>query len=211
MGRPREFDMDVALDAALSVFWAKGYEGASLEDLTRAANITRPSLYAAFGDKHALFVRALDRYDSVYMRFAREALDEPTSLRVVECILRGALELQTKYPEHRGCLGVNGALACSDDGEAVRRELVKRRAISERALARRLERARDEGDLPEGADPVTLAAFVSTISQGMAVQAKAGAPVKRLEALVEHTLGTWPKPEPDGRRRSASRRRRGDA
>jgi len=211
MGRPREFDMDVVLDAVLSVFWAKGYEGASLDDLTRAANITRPSLYAAFGDKRALFVKALDRYDSMYMRFSKEALDEPTSLRVVERILRGSLELQTKYPEHRGCLGVNGALACSDDGEAVRRELVKRRAASERALARRLERAREEGDLPTDVDPATLATFVSTVSQGMAVQAKAGAPVKKLEALVEHTLSMWPKSERDVTQRSPARRKRGGA
>lgn len=193
MGRPREFDVDVALDAVLSVFWAKGYEGASLDDLTRAANITRPSLYAAFGDKRSLFVKALDRYDSVYMRFWEEALDEPTSLRVVERILRGSLELQTKYPAHRGCLGVNGALACSDDGESVRRELVKRRAGAERLLADRLQHAQDEGDLPAGAAPETLAAFVSTVSQGMAVQAKAGASIKKLEALVEHTLKTWPR------------------
>lgn len=192
MGRPREFDLDEALDAALAVFWAKGYEGASLEDLTRAAKITRPSLYAAFGDKHALFIRALDRYDSVHMRFMREALDEPTSRGVVERILRGSLEVQTSSPAHRGCLGVNGALACSDDGEAVRRELVKRRAASERALAQRLARAREEGDLPRSNDPAALAAFVMAVSQGMAVQAKAGAPVKKLEAIIEHTLNTWP-------------------
>jgi AcrR family transcriptional regulator len=192
MGRHREFDVDQALDAALSVFWRKGYEGASYEDLSTATKVSRPGLYSAFGNKQALFVRALDRYDARYMGFMQEALDEPTSRQVVERILRGSAEVQTLNPESPGCLGMNGALACSDEAESIRTELVRRRQGTQEALRQRLERARAEGDLPATADPATLAAFVMAISQGMAVQAKAGATRASLLALVDHVLSTWP-------------------
>lgn len=192
MGRHREFDVDKALAAALSVFWQKGYEGASFEDLTRATGVARPGLYAAFGNKESLFRRALDLYDAKYLSFMRDALDEPTSRKVVERILCGSAELHTLYPASPGCLGVNGALACSDEGEPVRRELVRRRAVSQLALRRRLERAQSEGDLAASADCATLAAFVMAVSQGMAVQAKAGASRENLKALADHVLNTWP-------------------
>jgi AcrR family transcriptional regulator len=192
MGRHREFDLDEVLDAALSVFWQKGYEGTSFEDLCSATGVARPGLYAAFGNKEAFFLRALDRYDAKYMAFMSEALDEPTSFKVVECILRGSAEIQTLFSDSPGCLGVNGALACSDNGEPIRQELVRRRASTQLALRQRLERARKEGDLPESVDCTSLAFFVMTVTQGMAVQAKAGAAKKSLEGLVSQVLSTWP-------------------
>src|SRR3954467_8904044 len=95
VGRPREFDVETALDRALEVFWRKGYEGASLPDLTRAMGINRPSLYAAFGNKQELFRRALDRYcDGPGGAFVRAALDAPTARTVAERMLRGAAEVQ---------------------------------------------------------------------------------------------------------------------
>ncbi len=192
MGRHREFDLDKALDVALGVFWRKGYEGTSYEDLSAATKVARPGLYSAFGNKQALFVRTLDHYNMRYMGFMQEAFDEPTSRRVVDRILRGSAEVQTANPESPGCLGMNGALACSEDAEPIREELVRRRQSTQEALRQRLERARAEGDLPASADPATLAAFVMTVSQGMAVQAKAGATRESLLALVDHVLATWP-------------------
>src|SRR5271170_8088236 len=94
-GRPRSFDADKALDRALQVFWRKGYEGASLSDLTKAMRINRPSLYAAFGDKEALFRKVLDRYAEGPAAFTLEALNEPTARRVVERLLQGAAATQT--------------------------------------------------------------------------------------------------------------------
>src|SRR6185503_15427259 len=88
-GRPREFDLDEALDRALEVFWRKGYEGASLPDLTKAMKINRPSLYAAFGNKEALFRKAIDRYVERTMAHVGEALREPTARGVVERLFRG--------------------------------------------------------------------------------------------------------------------------
>src|SRR6476620_9841235 len=87
-GRPRAFDPDAALERAMHVFWAKGYEGASLSDLTRAMRINRPSLYAAFGNKEQLFRKALDRYISGPLAFVEEALKEPTAGGVAEGLLR---------------------------------------------------------------------------------------------------------------------------
>ncbi len=192
MGRHRQFVEIEALDAALSVFWRKGYEGASFDDLTRATGVARPGLYTAFGNKEALFRKALDLYDAKYMGFIAEALNEPTSFQVVERILRGSASLQTMSSAHLGCLGMNGALACSDDAEPIRRELIRRRAATQLALRRRLERAQREGELPSSADCAVLASFIMAVTQGMAVQAKAGASKRTLEGLVDYALSTWP-------------------
>ena len=100
-GRPREFDADEVLDRALEVFWRKGYEGASLSELTEAMGINRPSLYAAFGNKEELFRKALDRYADGPAAYTREALNAPTARGVLERLLHGAAEALTHpdYPE----------------------------------------------------------------------------------------------------------------
>src|SRR5213592_3854099 len=108
VGRPRAFDVDQALDQALKVFWRKGYEGASLPDLERAMGINRPSLYAAFGNKAALFRKAMDRYQEGPGRFVREALQEPTARRVAERLIRGGVELVSNPKQPRGCFAVQG-------------------------------------------------------------------------------------------------------
>jgi AcrR family transcriptional regulator len=192
MGRHKQFDEGEALEAAMSVFWQKGYEGTSFQDLTQATGVARPGLYAAFGNKEAFFLKALNLYSARYMGFMTDALNEPTSRKVVEHILRGSVRVQTLNADHPGCLGINGALACSEEAESVRHELIHRRAVTQQALARRFEQAQQEGDLPASADSETLASFVMAVSQGMAVQAKAGASREMLDALVEHTLLTWP-------------------
>src|SRR3977135_1391854 len=88
-GRPRAFDVDLALDRALHLFWRKGYEGTSLSDLTKAMRINRPSLYAAFGNKETLFRKTLDRYSKGPTAFSHDALRAPTARAVVERLLRG--------------------------------------------------------------------------------------------------------------------------
>jgi AcrR family transcriptional regulator len=192
MGRQREFDVDQALDAALCVFWRKGYEGASYTDLTQATGVERPALYSAFGNKEALFRRALERYYAHYLDYIPVALSQPTSREVAACILRGAAELTTRYPDRTGCLGIHGALAGSDEAEPIRRALIEARADGEASLRARFERARQEGDLPESADCAALAAFVMALLHGMAVQAKAGFSRGTLEAVVDQALSTWP-------------------
>src|SRR5207342_638017 len=102
-GRPRGFDIDEALDCALEVFWRRGYEGASLPDLTEAMGINRPSLYAAFGNKEALFRKAVDRYVDSTSAHVRGALEEPTARGVVERLFSGSVALITDPGNPRGC------------------------------------------------------------------------------------------------------------
>ena len=192
MGRHREFDVEKALDAALCVFWRKGYEGASYADLTEATGVERPALYSAFGNKEALFRRALDRYYERYLDFIPQAMKLPTARHVAAHILYGAADLNTRYPSHTGCLGINGVLAGSDEAEAVRQALIEFRATGEAQLRERFEQAKAEGDLPASAKADALAAFVMAVSHGMAVQAKAGFSRDQLEAVVEQALSTWP-------------------
>jgi AcrR family transcriptional regulator len=199
MGRHREFDEEKALDAALGVFWRKGYEGASYTDLTEATGVERPALYSAFGNKEALFRQALARYDEHYLGYMPAALELPTARQVAARILHKAVELNTRYPDHTGCLGVNGALAGSDDAEPVRQALIDFRAAGQARLRQRFERAKAEGDLPAAANADALAAFIMAVTHGMAVQAKAGFSRDMLEAVAEQALSTWPK----GRSRSA--------
>lgn len=192
MGRRREFDVDKALDAALCVFWRKGYEGASYNDLTQATGVERPALYSAFGNKEALFLRAFERYYQQQLGFFQAALTQPTSREVAAHILRGVAELNTRHPEHTGCFLINGALAGSDESESVRQALIEARAKGEAQLRERFERAKQQGDLPETADCAALAAFVMAVTHGMAVQAKAGFSRETLEAVADQALSTWP-------------------
>ena len=192
-GRPRAFDADKALDAALKVFWKKGYEGASLPDLTRAMGINRPSLYAAFGNKEALFRQALDRYAAGPGAYVRAALEATTAREVARRLLLGAADLQTLPGSPRGCLMVHGALTCGDAAEPARREVAARRRAADDAVRERFERAAREGDLPPGADPAALSEYVVTVIRGMAVQAAGGATRNELRRVAETALKAWPR------------------
>jgi AcrR family transcriptional regulator len=192
MGRHREYDEEKVLDAALCVFWRKGYEGASYSDLTAAAGVERPALYSAFGDKKALFRRVLDRYQERFMNHIPEALALPTAREVARHMLYSSVELNTRFPDHAGCLGINGAMAGTDESESVRQALIDFRAGGETQLRERFERAQAEGDLPRTAKPAALAAFMMAVLHGMAVQAKAGFSREMLEAVAEQALAAWP-------------------
>lgn len=191
-GRPRSFDADLALDSALQVFWRKGYEGTSLSDLTAAMGINRPSLYAAFGDKEALFRKALDRYAEGPASYVKEALAQPTARRVVESLLREAAVLLTDPRNPPGCLNVQGALACGGDAEPVQRELALRRAAGQKVIRDRLRRAKAEGDLPADANPADLARYIATVLHGMSVQAAGGATRAELLRVAQTALQAWP-------------------
>ena len=147
----------------MHVFWAKGYEGAALSDLTQAMRINRPSLYAAFGNKEQLFRKVLDRYASGPLAYFGQALEAPKARDVVEQILFGAARMASDPRLPAGCLMVQGALACGDSAGSVQKETTARRAASEIALRRRFQRAKREGDLPRNADPGELASYVMTV------------------------------------------------
>jgi AcrR family transcriptional regulator len=188
IGRPRAFDADQALDRALQVFWRKGYEGATLCDLTKAMGINPPSLYAAFGNKEGLFRKALDRYWRLRTAFYDDALAAPTARRVAEKLLLGTAKFLGDPCHPKGCLTVHGALATGEETDCIRQELEKRRATNQAAIRERLKRAKREGDLPANADPAALARFLATVMEGMAVQAAGGATRKDLERVAATAL-----------------------
>jgi AcrR family transcriptional regulator len=195
LGRPRAFDPDEALEAALRVFWKKGYEGTALSDLTAAMGINRPSIYATFGNKEALFRKALDRYNAQMTGYTAEALKEPTARAVTERLLLGAADMLSSQENPKGCLMVQGALACGDEADPIRKELIARRATGEAALRERFERAKVEGDLPVGAVPGDLARYVVAVMHGMSVQSAGGASRGELQGVIDLSLLAWPQPE----------------
>jgi AcrR family transcriptional regulator len=192
MGRPREFDVDKALEQALHVFWRQGYEGTSINDLTQAIGITKPSLYAAFGNKEELFRKALDRYIDGPGGYVQTAMAKPTVREVVEHLLLGAADAVTNPENPPGCLAVQAALCCGDAAESIKQELMSRRATGEDDLRQRFERAVAEGDLPTDTDAADLARYISAILQGMAVQAAGGASRDELQKIARMALKTWP-------------------
>jgi AcrR family transcriptional regulator len=191
-GRPREFDVEVALAAALRVFWQQGYEGASMAELTAAMGITKPSLYAAFGNKEALFRKALDLYEREKMSYMSAALEEPTSRRVAERLLKGALDMQTSSCDPKGCLGVISSMACGPEASSIRDCVIERQKSSREALIARLERAKQENDLPADIESEALARYMVAVLQGLAVQAKTGASREELASMIDMALRTWP-------------------
>ena len=192
LGRPRAFDADVALERAMHVFWAKGYQGAALSDLTRAMRINRPSLYAAFGNKEQLFGKVLDRYMDGPLAYFGEALGAAKARDVVERIFLGAANMASDPRMPAGCLVVQGALVCGDAVRSVRKEIAARRASAKAALRRRLQRAKREGDLPPTADPAELSHYVMTVLHGMAVQSAGGASRDQLRRVAQMALRAWP-------------------
>jgi AcrR family transcriptional regulator len=191
-GRPREFDVDDALAAALRVFWSKGYEGASLTDLTEAMGVTRPSLYAAFGNKEALFRKALDLYEREKLDYIGRAMEADTARGVAERLLRGALEMQLSGCDPKGCMGVINSVACGAEAESIRAEVLARGAAAKRLWVDRFERAKLEGDLPADTDVTALTSYLMAIMQGLAVQAGAGASCQDLQGLISTSLAMWP-------------------
>ncbi|TDD35918.1 TetR/AcrR family transcriptional regulator [Nonomuraea terrae] len=191
MGRPREFDIDEALERAMQVFWERGYEGATLSDLTGAMGITKPSMYAAFGNKEQLFRRALERYAEGPASYATRALEEPTARGVAEALLRGAVRTTTLSEGHPGCLTVQGALASSDGSRPAHDLLVGWRNDAGLRLEERFQRAVDEGDLPRDADPVRLARYIMTVAFGIAVQAAGGLGHDELQEIADTALRSW--------------------
>lgn len=190
-GRPRAFDMEKALDSAMLVFWRKGYQGASLSDLTDAMGINRPSLYAAFGNKESLFRKALARYFDGPSAYLGEALQKPTARAVVEHLFQGIVELLADPRTPTTCLWVHGALSCGDD--AFRKEFAAQRAAGHGALSERFKRAIREGELPPDANADALANYVQAVNFGLTVSASTGATRKELLRIVEIALQAWPK------------------
>jgi AcrR family transcriptional regulator len=192
MARPRAFDLDLAADQALHVFWSKGYEGTTLGDLTAAMGINRPSLYAAFGSKEGVFRKALERYAAGPGAGVAVALQAKTGRDAVQRLLRFYADAAGHAENPKGCLLVNGALACGEESLPIRDALAEQRHLVERSLAERLARAQREGDLRADASPTDLARYVWTVCLGLSVQASSGGTREQARRVAALAMRAWP-------------------
>ena len=190
-GRPREFCPDEALAAALRVFWTKGYEGASLTDLTEGMGITRPSLYAAFGNKEALFRQALDLYERDKLAYIGEAMRQPSARAVADYLLHGAIETATGS-ESRGCMGVIASVACQAMEPSIRDDINQRAEKAKLLIVERMQQAIDKGEFSVPTDAEAITRYLLAIMQGMSVQAQSGATRSELMQVASAALSGWP-------------------
>jgi AcrR family transcriptional regulator len=176
----------------MTIFWRHGYEGASLSDLTKAMGINSPSLYACFGSKEGLFKAVLERYDQRREIFMTGVLAAPTAASVAEAFLMGvaAFAADTSGRNPPGCLMLQGGLSCGDT--VIPDTLARHRAEKEAMLRTRFEQARKSGDLPKSSDPAALARYVMVMSNGICVQAAAGASENELKEVAAIALTNWP-------------------
>ncbi len=176
----------------MHVFWEKGYEGASMHDLTTAMGIKPASLYAAFGNKQAMFERTLDHYLAGPAAFMSAALEEPTAYAVAERILRQTAEALTARRARYGCMTIQAALVGGEETKAVRKKLIRLRVRAQNALRQRFEQSKSYGNLPEDADAAGLADFITCVFQGMTVQAINGAGREQLLRIARTALRAGP-------------------
>lgn len=181
----------------MHVFWERGYEAASIADLTAAMGITPPSLYTAFGDKETLFLEAIERYALGPGSAGRRALaGEPTARGAVQRWLEESADEITRSCHPRGCMVVMAATNCSVAAERVQTALAKRRAEAMAHLRLRIEQGTASGELPADTDAAALANFYGTVYQGMSMQAKDGATRQSLLVTVATAMRSWPDAPP---------------
>jgi AcrR family transcriptional regulator len=176
----------------MELFWERGYEGASIGDLTEVMGISAPSLYAAFGGKEQLFREAVALYDTLEGSVTERALrEEPTAQAAIAAMLRENAEVYADPAKPSGCLIVLGATTWTPRNEAVRAYLTQLRRQTHDAIRARLERGVLEGDVPPGADLDALAAYFNTVLEGLSIQARDGASAQTMLAVAEHAMAAW--------------------
>lgn len=189
-GRPSHFDADTALNQALTVFWTYGYEGTSMAELTEALGMNKPSIYAAFGNKEALFKKVLAKYSHEVVDFVADAMREPTAAQAVRRFLTQAAAFLTNPNTPHGCMITQGALSCSREASTIKALLIDYRNNLERTLVQRFELAKMQGDLTNDCNSQALAKYVLTLHQGMSVQATSGASLAELTAVIDIAMST---------------------
>jgi TetR/AcrR family transcriptional regulator, transcriptional repressor for nem operon len=189
MPRPKEFNPDDALEQAMQVFWHKGYEATSMEDLLSAMNLSRGSLYDTFGDKRGLFLKVMDRYYTTFVGPMFSLLDQPgPALPSVRRFLYGLIDGCLSDPQRRGCLIANTVMELSPHEKDIARTLLQALKTAEDAFFKVLVRAKQQGELTHEKNPRALARFFTTMMQGAIVMIKAGAPADAVKQTTETAL-----------------------
>jgi TetR/AcrR family transcriptional repressor of nem operon len=187
MARPRSFDSDQALDLARDVFWRKGFQSTSLDDITAATGLAKPSLYAAFGDKNALFLKSLDRYQASIVANAERILSEGPSARdAIERWLTGFVPFCSGVRGSRGCLSVNTAADGANDQKEVRNRVERFNRKLEQLLSKRLRA--DRAQFSDAFDPDVAAHTIMAIYLGLMVLAKDAPDAARVRATLNQAL-----------------------
>ena len=189
MARHKEFDRDQALHKAMVVFWSRGYKAASIQDLVKHMGINRQSLYDTFGDKHALYLQALDRYREVESRKVFELLERPGSVKKsLRQLFQGVVEGSLCDGQRRGCFMGNAMSELAGRCKETAARTCTNMAAAERAFHRALLRGKKEGELKGVRDPRAVARFLYSSLQGLILMAKATQDRKTLEDVVKVTL-----------------------
>ena len=190
-GRPRGFDREVALRRAMEVFWERGYDGASMSDLTTAMGINSPSLYAAFGDKEALFRAAVELYGRIEGSHTARALrEQPTAYAAIEAMLRDNIATYTDPGLPNGCMVVLAGATYATRTASVREFLAQARSRTTADIRARLDRGVIDGDLAPETETASLAMLYSTVLYGLSIQARDGVSPDELSAAVDSALHT---------------------
>lgn len=190
-GRPRAYDPQTALQQALGVFWSTGYAGASLDSIATAAGMNRPSLYAAFGDKHALYIKALEQYWEEAAAAMHAALTD-TELSLHQALLQfyeGQLSIYFSGDgQPRGCFAIGTATTEAVEDAEIREVLSDRLSRLDADLETRLRVAIEQGELPESADPAALAVLASSLLHSISIRARAGKSRAELTLLAGNAI-----------------------
>lgn len=191
-GRPIGFDKDAALEAAMLLFWERGYEGASMANLTQAMGLSPSSIYAAFGDKQALFSLAVKRYTETRAQYATKALERPTLEKVVRALFNNTVAFLTTPAHPPTCMTLAGAVGCSTDATSARDIITEIRKQNEAAMRERFLRARRNGELSKDINVDDFTRFLSATLAGLSIQAANGSTkteLKRTAQMAVRYLG----------------------
>lgn len=213
-GRPRGFDRDGALSAAMRTFWKLGYEGASMAELTQAMGINSPSLYAAFGSKRGLFQEALRLYLETEDSETRNKLfGAPTARAGIHAMLRHSGRSLSRPGLPHGCMLILGDTNTTVQNESIRQSLCKWRREAQSGFEERLRRGIEDGDVPANADVAGIAAFYMTVLQGLSLHARDGASREAMLQVADAAMAAWDTlmtpPAASPQKRAAAKRKRG--
>jgi AcrR family transcriptional regulator len=176
----------------MDVFWERGFEETSINDLTAAMGINSPSLYAAFGSKEDLFLEAVELYDSSDGAVSYRALEEqPTARSAVEAMLRENVDLYSDPTKPAGCMIVLAAMTWTPRNETVRKYVAGLREKMADLLRERFERAVSTGEISPDVDIGALADYINTLYEGLSIQARDGASRETMHAIVDSTMASW--------------------